>query len=453
MRKCFLAVLAATFLAGCDITPQRWPWEKTVPITSPQPKAATQPAGAAGTTGAVQVSPGGTAATGGDDTLHHGPIPLTELTTQAATKPAPTTATAEEPAAAPEIHSKPLTEKPQVVAQSAVQVNDQFVTVEDVLAGGRARLLNLPAGIREDSFRRQARAIIVDEIRDQINDLLVADQAAGKLTDSQKEQVDKEMAEAERDMIAKAGGSRVHLEQMVLREGTTLERLLKEHRRRVEATIYVRTKFDPQIIVNRRMLWEYYQAHKDEFSTPKRVQMQTITAKYRKFLPEKYRNSPSEAGEPSDEEIAAAKTKARQQIDQAAASLKSGKAFNAVAKTLSMDSHQDEGGLWPMMAAGNFAVAKVESAAFEMKEGGVSDVIEFEGNFYIVKTAKVAPGEAVSFESGQPKIEDTLRRQQYRRLSEEYYDKLIQQAVIIQADDFVDRCLDRAVERYWGKNR
>ncbi len=193
--------------------------------------------------------------------------------------------------------------------------------------------------------------------------------------------------------------------------------------------------------------------HKDEFSTPKRVQMQTITAKYRKFLPEKYRNSPSEAGEPSDEEIAAAKTKARQQIDQAAASLKSGKAFDAVAKTLSMDSHQDEGGLWPMMAAGNFAVAKVESAAFEMKEGGVSDVIEFEGNFYIVKTAKVAPGEAVSFESGQPKIEDTLRRQQYRRLSEEYYDKLIQQAVIIQADNFVDRCLDRAVERYWGKNR
>jgi parvulin-like peptidyl-prolyl isomerase len=439
MKTFILALLAATVLAGCENAPQRWPWEKTVPITKPLSK--NQQAGndtPQKTAGVVEVHPGA-------DTR---PVSLNELTSQPAT--APTTETAsnepEQPAAAPTIKSKPLTDKPQVVAQSVVQVNETFLTVDDILVGARLRFAEIPAGVSEDTFRKQAKVLVQVEIRDQENELLVAEEAAGKLSEGQKQEVDKEMAEAEQAMIAKAGGSKIHLEQLVLAEGMTLEKMLKEHRRRIESQVFVQAKIMPSIIVNPRLLWTYYQAHKEDFSTPKKVRMQTIAVRYRKFLPEG-------SQDPTADEIAKAKKRAVEEMDQARADLKAGKPFAEVAKKYSQDSHADEGGLWPLMAAGSFAVANVEAAAFSKKEGEVSDVIENDGNLYLVKVAKVQPGDAVAFEDAQTKIEQILSHQQYQKLSEEYYQKLVRHAVVVESEDFVQNCVERAVERFWGKGK
>ena len=429
MKIFIIALLAATILAGCENAPQRWPWEKTVPIDKPVSKDRPPDKVPA------QRTPGGGA--------ESRPVSMTDLTSQPAGAPA---TQPQEPAAAPMIKSRPLTDKPQVVAQSVVQVNDTFVTVDDILVGARLRFGELPQGISEETFRKQAKAIVQEEIRDQENELLVSEEAAGKLTDAQKEEVDKEMAEAERVMIAKAGGSKVHLEQLVLMEGVTLEKMLKEHRRRIESQVFVQAKIMPSIMVNRRLLWDYYQAHKDEFSTPKKVRMQTITVRYKKFLPEG-------SQDPTSDEIAKAKKQATERMDQARADLKAGKAFADVAKKYSQDSLADEGGLWPLMAAGSFGVAKVEAVAFEKNEGEVSDVIEADGNLYLVKVAKVQPGEATSFEDAQDKIEQLLRHRQYQKLSEDYYNKLVRHAVVIESEDFVQNCVERAVERFWGKGK
>ena len=123
------------------------------------------------------------------------------------------------------------------------------------------------------------------------------------------------------------------------------------------------------------------------------------------------------------------------------------------AKGRAHDSHADEGGLWPLMPAGSFALAKVEEVAFEKNEGEVSDVIENDGNLYLVKVAKVQPGEAISFEDAQGKIEQLLSRQQFQKLSEDYYQKLVSHAVVVESADFVKNCVERAVERFWGKGK
>ena len=439
MKTYILMALAATILAGCENAPQRWPWEKTVPVTKPQPQNGQNPDGSAQRPGAVNIRPGG---------ADSRPVSLTQLTSQPAGAPetgAPTPQP-EQPAAAPVTKSPPLTEKPQVVAQSVVQVNNTFVTVDDILVGARLRFAELPAGISEETFRKQAKAIVQEEIRDQENELLVSEEAGGKLSDAQKEEVDKEMVEAERAMVAKAGGSKVHLEQLVLAEGMTLEKMLKEHRRRIESQIFVQAKIMPSIMVNRRLLWDYYQAHKEDFSTPKKVQMQTLTVRYRKFLPEG-------SQDPTADETAKARKRAADEMDAARAELKAGKSFADVAKKRSHDSHADEGGLWPLMPAGSFALAKVEEVAFEKNEGEVSDVIENDGNLYLVKVAKVQPGEAISFEDAQGKIEQLLSRQQFQKLSEDYYQKLVSHAVVVESADFVKNCVERAVERFWGKGK
>lgn len=436
------AVLAATAIAGCQEAPQKvWPWQNNVPVTRPLPQApqvviaASAPADTPADETAVQTQPQSVGDMGEHGDLAHsaGQSPQDQ----------PATMEVEELISAPLPKPHKLGDKPEVIAQSVLQINDQFITVEDVLVGARQRLAELPRAASVETFRKQAQPVVLEEIRDQVNQHLVGIEASGRLSEQQKEEVDKEMAQVQREMLVKAGGSKAKLEQMVLKEGITLERMLKDYRRRLESQIFLRQKFAPAIFVNRRILWDHYQSHLDEFTTPKKVQMQTISVLAKSFLPE---------GRASEQELAAAKKQAADQIEQAHAQLQADKPFETVAGKFSMDSRADDGGLWPLMPQGSFRVSLVEAAAFEMSQGQTSRIIPDGNDFYIVKAAKVVEGQVLSFEEAQVKIEDHLRRQQYRKLSEEYYQKLVKKAVIVQAEDFVDRCLDRAAERYHNKN-
>jgi len=82
----------------------------------------------------------------------------------------------------------------------------------------------------------------------------------------------------------------------------------------------------------------------------------------------------------------------REAIDAAAADIKDGKDFGEIAAAKSKDAKAAEQGVWPLMPAGSFGEAKVEKAAFAMKEGQVSGVIETDAGFYIVKAYKVQGG-------------------------------------------------------------
>jgi len=96
-------------------------------------------------------------------------------------------------------------------------------------------------------------------------------------------------------------------------------------------------------------------------------------------------------------------------------------------------------------------LSKVEAAAFGMSTGQVSDVIEDSGCFVIVKAYKVQAGGITSFEDSQSTIEEKIRHAQYKKMQDDYYAKLTKSAVIVQSPDFVERCIDRAVDKYGQK--
>jgi peptidyl-prolyl cis-trans isomerase SurA len=417
-------ILFAAILAGCDNQPAagNWPWEKKVPLTTPTAESAYQQSNELAIEATSQPN-------GPTDSK---PMPLSQLAKAPASAPAQKDAPAK------------ISNKPEVVAQSVLQVNDNFVTVEDVLQASRAKFDELPARITDSTFRQHARAIVQETIRDLVNESLVYDEASRRETDDQKKQIDTEVAQTRKDMLAQAGGSKARLEKMLADDGTTLEKTMTEHRRQLVAQRYLHDKFIPVIHVNRSMLWDYYKQHRAEFTTPKMVRMQVLTCSYRPFLPQG-------EGAPSGVEKQAAGAKAKEQIEKASVAIKRGEDFGQTARKYSNDSKAQEGGLWPLMPAGSFRQAKVEEAAFALEEGQASDIIEADGVYYIVKAAKVQEGAAIDFDQAQVKIEDILKRQQYRKLADEYYGKLVKGAIIVQSDDFVDRCIARAAERYRGK--
>jgi len=332
-----------------------------------------------------------------------------------------------------------------VVAASMVQVNDKFITIDDVLNGLHPRLVAMPPG-EEEAFRQAVTEMIDQQLRQLVYESLVLGEAEAALSDAQKEAIEDEVANARREMIAHAGGSARALEQYYRGRHTTLAEALDDHRRRLTGRAFLRSQIEPRIIVTRDMLLDYYRKHTDEFVVAKSVQMQLIAAPFEEFLPD------ADGLEPTPLEWKRAREHARGEIDAAAEAIRTGEDFSEVAKRHSRGVRASHGGVWLAMPEGSFREKEVERNAFALGEGEICGVIETETGYYIVKALKVSPGQSQSFEKAQEQIEGILREQQYDKLAADYFMKLFGAATIAQSDEFMEMAVDLAVDRYWRRN-
>ncbi len=356
----------------------------------------------------------------------------------------------EEPAeTTPDTQPKPETPEDsgstELVAGSVLQVNDKYITVKEIMQVIRPKLAELPKGLPEKAFRMRANEVLQKELHFKIDNILVLAEAQKSLTDAQNEVLDKEMEALRERMIASAGGSKTKLEADLAKDGVTLEEYLKGQREQMVVHAYLHDRFYKAIEIKPKDLRAYYNKHKADFTMAKEVQMQIVAAPFQSFLPEDMGSKPTEL------ELKAAKAKAKELITQAQEAIKSGEEFDSVAKRLSRGIKAETGGYWPMMPAGSFREKKVEEAAFQLEQEQVSDIIETDSGYYIVKAVRVKPGKLVSFKDAQSVIADTLRQQEFNELVAKYYRRLYEGATILQSAQFEKTVLDLMVAEYYGK--
>jgi hypothetical protein len=334
--------------------------------------------------------------------------------------------------------------RPEAIEGAFVQVNSQFFTVEDLLQAACFELDEIPKNLLEQAFRARAEKTLSEELRHRVAQEMVLPEARELLSEEQKKQIDAEIDATLRDMIARAGGSRKKLEENLAAVGTTVQAVLEGQRNRLTVQAFMRWKFAPSVHVNRRMLWDYYCANRQEFSSPAKVAVQIVAVPFSAFLP---------AGEskPSEAELKAARAKARQRIEQAEQAIKQGEDFGGVADRLSAGTGNPPGGVWPLMPAGSFRQEAIEAEAFKLPEGRVSPIIETDTGFHIVKARQVQPGSATPFEEAQAEIERLLRERQFSKLYDDYYLRLMKGATIVQPGNFLPLAVDQAVQRFWRK--
>jgi hypothetical protein len=333
-----------------------------------------------------------------------------------------------------------------VVAGSMVQVNDRFITINDVLNELHETLSTMPLPTSEYAFRQQVAGMIQEALRDSVYEILVLTRAEAELSEQHMAIVEEELVTARREMIAHAGGSEQALRNYYRERHTTIEEVMAAHRRRLMGQLYLQLYIEPQIVVTPQALFRYYEEHRAEFEQQRRVQMQIIASPIAEFLPPDVDNA-------SPQEWQQARQLARRNIDQAAEAVLSGEDFGQVARRYSHGYHASSGGVWPLMERGSFREAEVERNLFALDEGDVCGIIETEEGFYIIKALAVEPGETLSFEEAQSSIEETLRQEQYRELLNEYFRELFEAATIAQAEEFMDLAIDTAVERYYRADR
>ena len=375
--------------------------------------------------------------------------------------PAPTTAPAKGGTTGP------------VVTAGMLQVYKRFVTIEDILRSGRGTFGRLKGDLPIEAFRKEAQPAVDAEIARVLQGTIALGDAERALTDSQKASVRANVDHAKAEMITRAGGSLEQLRHDLAADGVELDDLLEDHRRDLTIRMYHHNTFMPSIVITRKMMWEYYTAHRDTYITERAVRLGVIA------LPAAALLKPG-LDKPTDAQISAARAEARKRVRAAAVAVAGGESFESVATALGktiregygkaweeiyfrgktgIDRMADAGGLWSdMMKPESFKDDVLARAAKDLAQGQVGAVEETDTCCYLIKAAQVQKAGHVSFEDAQEEIERLLRNKEFTRrrgahlartLSE--FDRLMRPRDEQRLKRFKQIVLDRVVATYHGK--
>src|SRR5438105_694414 len=154
---------------------------------------------------------------------------------------------------------------------------------------------------------------------------------------------------------------------------------------------------------------EYYKAHREDFTSEEQVKLRLIMI-------------PSHA---SDGNAAAQKAMA----DEIFGKLVNGAEFERMAQLYSEDTTRERGGDWGWVERKTLA-GPLEKVAFNLDSGKISNVIEFGGNYYILKVEDRHGGETKSLTDARPDIEKRLIQQEAQNLQQKWLASLRSKAYI-----------------------
>jgi peptidyl-prolyl cis-trans isomerase C len=126
---------------------------------------------------------------------------------------------------------------------------------------------------------------------------------------------------------------------------------------------------------------------------------------------------------------AAAKKKARAEIDSVLKQAKAGVDFAKLAKEHSQDSSAAQGGDLGEFAKGRM-VPEFDKVAFELKPGQISDVVTTQFGYHIIKVIDRKPGQTVPFEATSQQIKQFLTAQKKQQHQDAFVDGLRKKAKI-----------------------
>lgn len=125
----------------------------------------------------------------------------------------------------------------------------------------------------------------------------------------------------------------------------------------------------------------------------------------------------------------AAKKAARAKAEDLAKKAKGGADFAQLARDNSSDGSAANGGDLGPMRRGQ-TVANFDKALFSMQPGQISDVVDTEFGFHIIKVTEKTPPSTVPFEQVSPRIRDFLTEQQKQEKAQAFIESLKQKAKV-----------------------
>jgi len=144
---------------------------------------------------------------------------------------------------------------------------------------------------------------------------------------------------------------------------------------------------------------EYYKKHRAEFTAKEQVKLRMI------MIP-----GHADAGQSATQKALA---------EEVLGQLAGGAEFERIAQTYSEDGTRDVGGDWGWIGRNTLA-APLEKIAFNMPIGRISNIIDYGGNYYILKVEERQGGTTRSLAEARPDIEKKLLQEEAQDLQERW---------------------------------
>ncbi len=290
-----------------------------------------------------------------------------------------------------------------------------------------------------DLLERQTRgravpANMMDQLRDQWRPRIIDQMINEKLMDSAIKKADvsateedfiTEMEKSLEAYLVRNDMSREQLaENVQAQQGMPLDEFLKERaanpdfQRMVLMTRLLEKKKAEELAFSDEAVKERYEAEKDRvWSKPTQVQASHILIKT----------------EPNATEEA--KAAARKQAEEILAQVKQPDTdFAELAKEHSDCPSSAQGGDLGFFPRKGKMVEPFAAAAFDLKVGEVSDVVETQFGYHIIKVTDRKEAQTTDLEKAAPHIRYSLQREKLASLQQEYMDELKEKAEIEYAD-------------------
>jgi len=172
-------------------------------------------------------------------------------------------------------------------------------------------------------------------------------------------------------------------------EGESLENYKNIIRDQILVSKITRFEMGSRMFVSEKKIAKYYHDHQKEFWESSQVRVKHILLLFEKNPSEKI------------------KKKKNKQIKKILSEIKGGKDFAEAAKEYSEDVSASLGGDVGFVKKGQM-VPEFEKAVYRLKEGEISDVVETEYGYHIIKAEEIKKGRTIPFKDVKNKIKNIL---------------------------------------------
>lgn len=204
-------------------------------------------------------------------------------------------------------------------------------------------------------------------------------------------------------------------QKIVEAQGGNFEATKRGHMRELKYSRLFEAKFGGTINVTEADAQKYYEENNKEFQVPEKVRASHILISTKPTDPN---------GDPNQ-----AKVQAKKKAEDLLKKVKEGQDFAALAKENSDCPSKAQGGDLGLFARGQM-VPPFENAAFALKVGEVSDLVETQFGYHIIKVTEHQDPNQIAFDKAKTNIINQLTQQKRQEAARKYVDSLRQSAQI-----------------------
>jgi peptidyl-prolyl cis-trans isomerase SurA len=213
------------------------------------------------------------------------------------------------------------------------------------------------------------------------------------------------------DIEQKNGLNEGQLALMLESEGRSMESYENHIRDQILVSKVIRFEMGSRVNISERKIAKYYHNNQKDFWEPRKARVSHILILLEEGL----------SADKKKEKYLLVKGVLRE--------VKGGRDFAAAAKEYSEDISASEGGDVGFIEKGKM-VPEFENAVYRMKEGEISDIVETEYGFHIIKVDQILAGRTLPLKDVKNKIKFILSQKKQKSAYEEWMNELRKSAFI-----------------------